>query len=732
MYAGGWWRSEATSKDILTVLVSDRYSNREPPNSQAVMEQPVVSDNPKNNWLKSRLSWRVILSVFVTIVFVQGIILYFTAKNYQQQQLDELSSSARMYLTPMIASDIARADEKVVRQLLKTTNMRGVAFYEPGKAFAFDIFGEPPLMTPDRQNPNNEISWLSDDLLRYEVQFGPDTTKQNYVMVLRLDTEDIRARMVDYVRQTALVSLLLSAFITTVLILVLGMWMLEPILMLRNNLLSAAKDPTNAVRYLTSYVRRDELGSVISSANKLIKQNAENITRLSEQVQDKIYRVAFFDALTELPNRAHFLNKLDELIQNEAREHRGPLGVMVVDIDHFGDVNDTLGYELGDILLKIVSKQLVETLDTAILVARLGEDEFAAIVPLPSYPHDHIKMTSDAVLNIFMKSFDVQGNDLVLEATVGMALWPNDADRAIDLLKKAESALDQAKLEDKGHFRLYSPEFEQNVQTRIQMVRDLRTAIDEKQFSLVYQPQFDAKNRKIIGAEALLRWEKPDPNTGKKSFVRPDHFIPVAEQSGLIVPIGRWVLEEACFFAKDCIDQGLQPFRIAVNLSGIQFARDDIVHLTQDILARTGLPPHLLELEVTESAVMRDTDQTIALLQQLRDLGVELAIDDFGTGYSSLSYLKRFPVHRMKIDRAFIMNVSDSKDDAAITSTIIQLGHSIGLKVIAEGVETKDQVDFLAARGCDEFQGYFFSKPLPPGEFRGFVKGYVLPKSHVA
>ncbi len=678
----------------------------------------------KNSWLTSRLSWRVILSVFMTIVLVQGMILYYTTKTYQDSRLNELRESARISITTLLSGNASAINEQTIPRLLKTTNIRGVALYEPKKVVAFDIFGEPPLLLPDRFHPDREVTWLSADKLRYEVSLGPQNLGSALVMVLRLDTEGIRTGVINYVIQTASISLLLSALITTVLILVLGIWLLEPILSLRDNLLFAAQDPTNPTDYLTPYNYRDELGSVISSANKLIRQNAESLNRLGEQMQDKTYRLAFFDALTELPNRAHFLSKLDELIQNDPKGERYHLGVLVIDIDHFGDVNDTLGFECGDELLRIVSKKLQKTLSSALLVARLSEDEFAAIIPMATKPDGQITTVTNAVFDVFMESFDVQGNDLVLEATLGMALWPNDADRALELLKKAENALDQAKLDDKGHFRLYSPTFEQNVQARIQMVRDLRAAVEEQQFSLVYQPQFDAQTRRIIGAEALLRWERIDADTGKKAFVRPDHFIPVAEQSGLIVPIGRWVVEEACRFAKECVDQGLPPFRIAINLSGVQFARDDIIQLTKDVLKKTGLDPHYLELEVTESAVMRDINQTIALLQQLRDLGVELAIDDFGTGYSSLSYLKRFPIHRLKVDRSFVMHVTDSNDDAAITKTIIQLGHSIGLKVIAEGVETEAQVKFLTENNCDEFQGYFFSKPLPPAEFRGFVKGY--------
>lgn len=685
----------------------------------------------KIDWLTGRLSWRVTSSVFMTIVVVQAMILFFTAKNFENQQLNQLAESGKSAIAPILSQQRmnsgAMLDPEALDRVLGTTLVRGIAIYQPGRTIADEVYGEPSTLLPDRANAQLRISWFSEDKKRFEVSFGPNELKMPRVVVVRLAAEHIPGRVWDYVMQMMVISFLLSAFITTVLILVLGKWMIEPILMLRNNLLGAAKNPTEPKKYLTIYTRRDELGSVISSANKLIKLNAENLERLNQQAQDKIFRVAFFDALTELPNRPYFLNKIDEIVsvQDSALQRYPQVGVLVVDIDHFGDVNDTLGYEAGDELLRQVSQRLKETLPDAIMIARLSEDEFAAILDLPLEADDVIQKIADGVLGIFERTFDIFGNELILEASAGLAIWPRDADRGSELLKKAETALDQAKLEDKGHFRIYSQSYELEVQKRIQMARDLRIAIEEKQFTLVYQPQFDAKTRAMIGAEALLRWERPDPETGKKAFVRPDHFIPIAEQTGLIVPIGRWVLETAARFAKQCQEEGIAPFRVAVNLSGVQFHRDDVVSLTRDVLAKTRLNARYLELEVTESAVMKDIDQTIALLTQLKNLGVDLAIDDFGTGYSSLSYLKRFPVHRLKVDRSFIMNATTNAGDASIAKTIIQLGHAIGLKVIAEGVETIGQVEFLEDHGCDEFQGYFFSKPLPEGEFRGFARGYV-------
>ena len=684
---------------------------------------------PKVDFLLSRITWKIILAVFATIVGLESGILYVTAGNYEQQQLLQLSEASKSTLMPLFAKNdhgqyVAPNGDTILR-LISTTPVKGITIYNlQGGLFARDTYGEAPLTAPDPARINKRLTWRSPDGDRYEVSLGPRHLQgAQYSVVLRIDSSVISAMRHSYVIQNSFIALLLSLFVTNVLILVIGKWLLEPILLLRDNLLRAARDPAHAEHYQTAYTRRDELGSVISSANKLIRQNAESLTRLNQQAQDKIFRVAYYDSLTELPNRAHFINKLDTILAD--RSPREQLAVMVVDIDNFGDVNDTLGYEAGDKVLKMISDKLNQTLINATLIARLGEDEFAAIFALHNEPQQQIQQIIQTTLGIFSKSFLVNDNDIVLEACVGMALWPHDADKTIDLLKKAENALDQAKLEQKDRYCLYTSAFDQAVQARIQMIRDLRIAVDDKQFTLVFQPQIDAKTHQLIGAEALLRWEKPDPETGKRSFIRPDHFIPVAEQAGLIVPIGRWVLTEACRFAQQAMTQhGLPPFRVAVNLSGVQMQRDNIVEVTRQTLKDVGLSPHLLELEVTESAMMKDMDHTIQILQQLNELGVELAIDDFGTGYSSLSYLKKFPIHRLKVDRSFIMNAPGDKDDAAISKTIINLGHSLNLKVIAEGVETIEQVNFLTENGCDEFQGYYFSKPLGPADFYTFMRTY--------
>ncbi len=690
------------------------------------------------DFLRGRLPWRIIYVVFITILVVEASILAFRVESYENQKLDDLIQIGKSTVVPILVDhdkqnqSMMLLDNNAAQHIIATTLVRGLAIYPENQSVPTDVYGETTLLSPmflrgqENQDVGQYITWRSDDKNRYEVILKPSDLEANHTVIIRLDSSHINSLLAQFIGEAAVVALLLSAFVTTVLILVLGKWLLEPILLLRGNLLRATKDAKNAGKYMTPYVRKDELGSVIVSANRLIKQNAENLAQLSQQAEDRIYRLAYFDTLTGLPNRTHFIQKAEETIKGLSKSDT--LCFMVMDLDNFGDINDTLGYQAGDTALETIGQNLSKALDNSILTARLGDDEFAAIIQCSE---TEFKEYAERVFDVFAEPLKIMGNEYFVESSIGAAFYPKDTDTAVDLLKKAETALDQAKQEERGTFRLYAPEFDQAVQSRIQMVQDLRVAVDEKQFSLMYQPQFDAKTQQIIGAEALIRWFKPGPE-GESKQIFPDQFIPVAEQSGLIVPIGKWVMYEAARFAKKCHEEGLPKFRVAVNISGVQFYRDDIVALTKQVLEDVDIDPKYVELEVTESAVIEDLDETIKILQNLKELGVDLAIDDFGTGYSSLSYLKKFPIHRLKVDRSFVMDVTEDPDDAAITRTIIQLGHSMGLKVIAEGVETQDHVNFLLKENCDEFQGYFYSKPLAADEFVGFVKGLGMNKKEHA
>jgi EAL domain-containing protein (putative c-di-GMP-specific phosphodiesterase class I) len=324
---------------------------------------------------------------------------------------------------------------------------------------------------------------------------------------------------------------------------------------------------------------------------------------------------------------------------------------------------------------------------------------------------------------ITFEPFKVFNESFQVRASIGVATFPDDALDPDQVLKNADIALNRAKEDGRDCIREYLEDFDKAVQARFQMLRDLRNAMEQNQLTLYFQPQLDLNSGKIIGAEALIRWFKPDNSKEGGKFISPVEFIPIAEQSGLIVPIGEWVMERACTEAKKWHDAG-NPIRIAVNVSGEQFQQSDLVAFTKSVIEKTGITPHLLELEVTESAFMEDIQQTIRTLKELHALGVELAIDDFGTGYSSLSYLRQFPIDRLKIDQSFIRNALNNPDDAAIARTIIALGRSLNLKIIAEGVETVEHEEFLVSEGCDEVQGYRYSKPVPSDKFTDLVGRY--------
>ena len=427
-----------------------------------------------------------------------------------------------------------------------------------------------------------------------------------------------------------------------------------------------------------------------------------------------------------MPNRILFLQKLTETVKlaaaSETAKDNVRLAIIAVDLDHFKDVNDSMGHNVGDAILGAVGKRLRAALPESAIVARTGEDEFAITMPLVGGVTS--REVGEKVQSIIRAlPFKVFNENFQIRSSIGVATFPDDALDPDQVLKNADIALNRAKEDGRDCIREYLEDFDKAVQMRFQMLRDLRDALEKHQLSLNYQPQLDLKTGAIIGAEALLRWWKPDQSKEGGKFISPVEFIPIAEQSGLIVPIGEWVMKQACLTAKQWHDAGY-PIRVAVNVSGAQFQQSDLVGYTSQVLAETGIDPHMLELEVTESAFMEDIQHTVRTLKELHSLGVELAIDDFGTGYSSLSYLRLFPIDRLKIDQSFIRNALNNPDDMSIARTIIALGRSLNLKVIAEGVELKGHEEFLAAEGCDEVQGYRYSRPIPVDKFAEFIQTY--------
>lgn len=518
-------------------------------------------------------------------------------------------------------------------------------------------------------------------------------------------------------------TIMASGFMTALLMILLGRWVLEPILLMRNNLLAAQQNPENPKIATLSHTPNDEIGEAILISQELIKKNADNIQQMRSAAEDRIHRLAYFDQLTNLPNRAYFAQKLIELAYANGTDDPQRLAIIALDLDHFKDINDSMGHNVGDAILRAIAKRLRSSLPETAVIARAGEDEFAVAMPLNTDVNTSRDIAIKVAEIIRSKAFKAYNESFQIRSSIGVATYPDDGSDPSEVLKHVDIALNRAKEEGRDRIYEYSEDFDKAVQQRFQLLRDLRDALEHDELTVFYQPQFDLKTGEIIGAEALIRWWKKDGSKEGGRYISPGEFIPIAEQSGLIVPIGQWVMREACSKAKQWHDAG-HHIRIAVNVSGAQFFQHDLVTYTSEILDEIGIEPKLLELEVTESVFMDDIQIAVDTMQNLHQLGVEIAIDDFGTGYSSLAYLRQFNVDRLKIDQSFIRNALNNNDDALIAKTIISLSHSLNLRVIAEGVETKDHEVFLIEQGCDEAQGYRYAKPLPEDEFEEFMRSY--------
>jgi len=686
-----------------------------------------VSAAPTNIW-RSRISWRIALSVFLTILVVQGGILFFTFKQQEMVLLNDVRELGRSVIAPaigpttdMLASPIT---PEQVDRLITTTVVNGLSVYSLDLKL-LGSYGEPVSMVMLDQDSLTR-TYRSADGAGYEVVYRSNDLRRPYIVVARLDASGVPVQLLDFVKQTVAIMLLMSAFVTVVLMISLSKWLLEPILFMRDNLVSASENPETPEIKESPFDKLDEIGGVITMAQTLIRQNAENIKQIKSAAEDKIHKLAYYDTLTGLPNRTLFLQKLTEQARQANDDEAGRakrFAVVAMDLDHFKDINDSMGHNIGDAILRGVGKRLRAALPESAVVARSGEDEFAITMPLTSDVTSARDVAAKIASVVRSEPFKVFNESFQIRSSVGVSTFPDDGIDPDQVLKNADIALNRAKEEGRDIVKEYSEDFDRAVQQRFQLLRDLRDAMEAKELQLYFQPQFDLNNGRIIGAEALLRWFKKDNSKAGGQFISPAEFVPIAEQSGLIVPIGEWVMRYSCEVAAAWQKAG-HDFRVAVNVSGAQFYQSDLVDYVAKCLKETGLKPSNLELEVTESVFMDDITQTIETLQQLHQLGVELAIDDFGTGYSSLSYLRQFPIDRLKIDQSFIRNALNNADDAAIARTIVGLGHSLNLKVIAEGVETKEHEAFLMAEKCDEVQGFRYSRPIPLAEFDKFVASY--------
>jgi diguanylate cyclase (GGDEF)-like protein len=435
---------------------------------------------------------------------------------------------------------------------------------------------------------------------------------------------------------------------------------------------------------------------------------------------EEMSHLAQHDILTDLPNRLLLKDRITRSIL-AARRNNTKVAVMSLDLDGFKDINDSLGHAVGDAVLQSVAKCLVNSVRGSDTVSRQGGDEFVVLLSEIKQPSD-AGITARKILTAVPSSHKFELHDLQLMASIGLSTYPEDGQDAESLLKNADTAMYEGRKRGPNHYQFFNQEMNDRAIQRHAMEADLRAALKRQEFVLHYQPKINLQTGRITGAEALIRWLHPD-----RGLVPPMQFIPVAEESGLILPIGQWVLRETCRQVQEWIGAGLHATPVAVNVSSMEFRSEHFLESLRDILKDSGLNPRYVELELTESVLMQHAESSVSVLSKLKSIGVRLAVDDFGTGYSSLSYLKRFPIDSLKIDQSFVRDIATNADDATIVSAVISMARSLRQCVIAEGVETEEQIRFLQAHSCDEGQGYYFSKPVVAHQFAKLLETGVAP-----
>jgi diguanylate cyclase (GGDEF)-like protein len=506
----------------------------------------------------------------------------------------------------------------------------------------------------------------------------------------------------------------------------------------------------------------DEVGLLVSAYNEMLEQIQvrdraleETQSRLDETIQtrtaelvtavadlrgeisqrkiaeERIRYMAYFDNLTGLPNRQYLSERLDEALR-EARRDDSLLALLFIDLDHFKEINDSFGHSTGDMLLGSVAQRLTEcvrssddvttlnseTRDETVLhtVSRQGGDEFTILLTQVANSFDACRVAT-RILTAMKEPFSLNRRDVVVGASIGIAVFPHDGDDTDVLLKHADTAMYHAKKSGRNDYACFSESMKEEALRKLTLEGDLRKAIERKEFELYYQPKIDSQTDRVCGLEVLIRWRHPE-----RGMVSPVEFIPVAEETGLIVPIGEWVLRVACSQTRTWHNSGVHNLPISVNVSSRQFRKNALMETVTEILAESGMAPRQLELEVTETTMLQDEDEAVTALLRLKELGIQVALDDFGTGYSSLSYVRRLPLDTIKIDRSFVKELGQDSESASIVTAIIAMAHSLGLRVVAEGVETEQQADFLRSQGCEELQGFLYSEPVPAAAIPALLK----------
>jgi diguanylate cyclase (GGDEF)-like protein len=670
------------------------------------MNQRIKSQNRllRNVSLKSKMFWIFLGSNFLAVFVVSALVISDQYAQFRKMLEDDLLIQANI-VADNSAPAVAFNDQKVAQETLLalrgSPNVREAAIYLPSGGLFAEYKRDASL--PDLPMPAaTGFTYMVDSLdIAHPIRrFGQELG----TLVIRIDMDVLYRSM-----WRALGAIVLAAALALALAYAIMAWLqrivIHPLSRLYELMHAVSDDKDYSVRSDDS--GEDEIGFLATGFNQMLEK--------IDAHDNKLRKIAHYDNVTELPNRHYFNQRLEDAIATAAREKQN-VGVLFIDLDNFKVVNDTLGHNVGDLLLKSVSEKISRTLRGSDCVCRIGGDEFAVILQeLPG--HADAAIVAGKILNEMAKPLWLNDSEIYIGASIGISLFPDDAPDMNALLRSADVAMYYAKSRGKNNYQLFQQDMEGKALKRLALESAMRKALELKEFVLHYQPQVDLATGKVIAVEALIRWPRPD-----LGVVGPSDFIPVAEESGLIIPIGDWVLRTACRQAKRWMDAGT-PLRVAVNLSGRQFSDENLISNILAITREIDLPPEMLELEITESMLMESKDASVSKLEELKAAGFMLSVDDFGTGYSSMSYLKRFPIHALKIDRSFIQDLPNNLDDAAITKAIVSMANSLGLEIVAEGVENTAQIDFLRENGCKVSQGFFFGSAVPADQITTMLSG---------
>ncbi|MDV5860455.1 EAL domain-containing protein [Pseudomonas mendocina] len=667
------------------------------------------------NSLSIKLLRVVLLSAFVVGVVLSCAQIVFDAYKTRQAIANDAHRILGMFRDPSTQA-VYSLDREMGMQVIE-----GLFQHESVRYASIGHPNEPMLAERSRDLAQMPTRWLTDTFLGKEQLFstklvgrGPYSEYYGDLNII-LDTAPYGESFVTNSVIIFISGVLRAMAMGLVLYLVYHWLLTKPLSKIIEHLTNINPDrPSEHKLPMLPGNEKNELGLWINTANQLLASIERN-THLRHEAENSLLRMAQYDFLTGLPNRQQLQQQLDQILEDAGRLQRR-VAVLCVGLDDFKGINEQFSYQSGDQLLLALSDRLRSHSGRLGALARLGGDQFALVQADIEQPYEAAEL-AQSVLDDLEQPFMLDQHEVRLRATIGITLFPEDGDSTEKLLQKAEQTMTLAKSRSRNRYQFYIASVDSEMRRRRELEKDLRDALAQNQLHLVYQPQVDYRDHSIVGVEALLRWQHP-----QHGFVAPDLFIPLAEQNGTIIPIGEWILDQSCRQLREWHDQGFSNLRMAINLSTVQLHHAELPRMVNNLMQVYRLPPKSLELEVTETGLLEDISTAAQHLLCLRRSGALIAIDDFGTGYSSLSYLKSLPLDKIKIDKSFVQDLLEDEDDATIVRAIIQLGKSLGMQVIAEGVETAEQEAYIIAQGCHEGQGYLYSKPLPARELTLFLK----------